>query len=114
MCVGLAVRKIALSPLEGWILAELEEAGAEDVTTVLNAAHPRSRDEVEDAIRRLVALGMVELAYADERGWPNVEGREAEERLALVTWVRWESRGGYWTVHPGVRNVALVRTAKKH
>lgn len=68
----------------------------------------RSRDEMELAIRRLVALGLVELAW-DERGWPIVSEGEAKELLELATWVRWDAAIHGWAA-TGAKSVALVRT----
>ncbi len=68
----------------------------------------RSRDDVEAAVRRLLELALVELAWA-EGGWPRVDEAERAELSCFANWMRWEPNGGYWALAEGARSVALVR-----
>lgn len=116
-------RKLALSPLEGAIMKQLEDAGAEDVTTTMNAVLalapiagvPQSLMEpFERALRRLCSLGLVELVASDQPGYPRITPEERERVLRLGTWLSWEPNGGYWRrTSSDSENVAIARVAGK-
>jgi hypothetical protein len=97
-------RKLRLTPLEGAIVAMLEEAGCEDVTTVINSlvtdvAERRALvGPFEVAVRSLVARGLVTLVWSSLPGYPNV-GTARRELLAVTSWLRWVT-AGYWVASP--------------
>jgi hypothetical protein len=109
-------RKLALSRLEAEVLDQISEAGAEDVTVVLNTVTalpseaPESRLKIfEQALRRLYELQLVDLVAADRPGYPPVLSEQVEEALRLSNWIRWEANGGYWTrASKAAENIAIA------
>jgi len=111
--------KVSLSPLENAILNQLEEAGAEDLTVVLNSLQglvsspggfEDSLRQFENAFRRLQSLGFVELVFSDLPGYPGVPVERASELLGLRSWIVWEPNGAYWKRIAGTKNIAVART----
>jgi hypothetical protein len=109
-------RKLRLTPLEGAIVAMLEEAGSEEVTLVINTlgADAEARRELigpfEVAVRGLVGRGLVTLVWSDLRGYPAL-GDATPAMLALTSWLCWTD-AGYWTAPPqenGAVGLALPR-----
>jgi hypothetical protein len=99
-------RKLALSRLEGDIMAQLSEAGCEDLPTLLNSLsqdgvhYPTGElvlDEFQRALARLIDFGLAEFVYSIRPGYPKVEAQRARALRDLRTWLRWEPKGGYWT-----------------
>jgi hypothetical protein len=116
-------RKQRLSRLQRDVVSQLEEAGAEELTVVMNALsdegafYPRRAEviaELELAIRGLVERGLVALVWYDAPGYPEV-GLAAREVLQLPGWLAWKEAGGYWHVPTpfanGVVGLALRRTS---
>jgi hypothetical protein len=99
-------RKLRLTPLEGAIVAMLEEAGCEDVLLVIRTLAADAATEEDEqgellarfevAVRSLVARGLVTLVWSGLRGCPSV-GDASRELLALTSWLRWDDARGTWT-----------------
>jgi hypothetical protein len=111
-------RKLRLSPLEGAIMAMLDEAGSEELVLVINSlgGDAIARRELlapfEVAVRSLVARGLAVLTWSGLRGEPPV-GNATRELLAISRWLVW-SDAGYWrdeTPRPQ-GPVGLARTGK--
>jgi hypothetical protein len=109
-------RKLRLTPLEGAIVAMLEEAGCEDVALVINTlgADPEARRELiapfEVAVRGLVGRGLVTLVWWELPGYPAV-GDAAPAVLSLTSWLCWVD-AGYWSAprhENGAVGLALPR-----
>lgn len=97
------MRRLSLSRLERDIVVQLEEAGSEVLTVVLNSLsdsgewYPARRDVLPSAsggLRRMVEEGVVGLVRSDLPGYPGVE--PTAELLDLERWLAWEQNGGYW------------------
>jgi hypothetical protein len=111
-------RKLRLSPLEGAIMAMLDEAGSEEIALVINSlgADTLARRELlapfEVAVRSLVARGLAVISWSGLRGDPAV-GDATRELLAISRWLVWTD-AGYWRddTPPPHGPVGLVRTDK--
>ncbi len=92
-----------LEPIDGDILAELEDAGAEELHAIINSLaddglrYPRRADllpAVEAALGRLRKLERIEYVYC-KTGYPTIADAEVPR---LASWLKWEPNGGYWTL----------------
>jgi len=112
-------QEMRLSTLERDLLVQLEEAGAEELTVVINslsdsgASYPRRHSVlslVEAALTRLHAKGVIEFVDAESPGFPAVR---LGTPISLHERLRWEEKGAYWTptagAHPRRLGIARVR-----
>lgn len=95
--------RLSLSRLERDIVVQLEEAGSEVVTVVLNSLsdtgqwYPRRRHVLAAAgaaVVRLTGLNVVGLVQTNAKGFPAIE--VTDQLLDLQRWLVWEANGGYW------------------
>lgn len=100
-----ARRKYSLTPLENEMLLFLDD-GECDLVPLIGTLHERGRVPLSAdggaslgpiglALRRLLSLGLVEVADCSGRGYPRVAPARALELTRLETWMCWDP-GGYW------------------
>jgi hypothetical protein len=74
-------RKLRITPLQRDILWLLEEAGEEDVTTVIASLKPLTSEALDNAVKGLVRLGFVARSEWPERAGGSIlltkAGRES-------------------------------------
>lgn len=97
----------SLSPMQRDVLWILEEAGEENLPTVLNTLRSNSAgvpDEVlipalSDALRGLWRSGLITFCRyhgGSDAGWKDISPGEIQRVLAVSDVVRWNEDGGYW------------------
>lgn len=93
-----------LSEMAQRVLCELEEAGEDSIVTLLNTVTERTGSQaerrlVQDALRSLIAAGLVEMAAERDisRRWKRMTGRES---LAVVeessAWLEFREHDRHW------------------
>jgi hypothetical protein len=110
-------RNLRLSPVQREILRMLEEAGEENLPTVLNTlwavfpdrSHQALFEDAEAAIQGLRQLGLV--AFSRDLGKPNLHSVLLDDKssgaLVLARVVEYDVQRGYWTDYAGEEPAAI-------
>ena len=115
----IVLKRKRLSPLEADVLAQLEDAGEEELETLINClaragvSYPARRDVLPsacDALRGLFELGAIQFALPTRPGFAVLSAERTQALLELERWLVWETNGEYWRASGEFAEVQVLQT----